>query len=94
MPIEFDPPTTKDLADLKTQRKATGKQMAELFWLGGDHQWRKYTGGQQPREMSPQMAFLGAAQMELTEDEFNRVLHRMATFGAHVRLVPDGDPPQ
>lgn len=92
MPIEFSAPSTKDLNDLKSQRKATGKEMADMFWLGGDHQWRKYTGGQQPREMSPQMAFLGAARMELSEDEFNRVLRRMATFGAHVRLVPDGEP--
>lgn len=91
MPIEFTAPSTKDLNDLKNQRKATGKQMADIFWLGGDHQWRKYTGGQQPREMSPQMAFLGAAYMELTEEEFNRVLRRMETFGARVRLVPDGE---
>lgn len=94
MPIEFDPPSTKDLADLKKRRNATGKEMAEIFWLGGDHQWRKYTGGHAPREMSPQMAFLGAARMELTDDEFNRVLQCMETFGARVRLVPGGEQEQ
>jgi hypothetical protein len=91
MPIKFDAPSTKDLNDLKTRRKATGKQMADMFWLGGDHQWRKYTGGAQPREMSPQMAFLGAAQMALTEEEFNRVLRTMETFGARVHQEPDGE---
>jgi hypothetical protein len=92
MPIEFEAPTTRDLNDLKNRHNATGKDMAELFWLGGDHQWRKYTGGNSPREMSPHMAFLGAARMCLTPEEFERVLAYMETFGARVRATSDGDP--
>ncbi|CAM2143856.1 XRE family transcriptional regulator [Pararobbsia alpina] len=91
MPIEFDPPSTQDLTQLKKDRAATGIEMAEIFWLGGDHQWRKYTGGKEPRVMGPHMAFLGAAKMELTAEEFDRVLRRMETFGARVRPAPDGE---
>lgn len=91
MPIQFSEPSTEDLAELKRRRNATGKEMAELFWLGGDHQWRKYTGGHDPRKMSPHMAFLGAARMTLTPEEFERVLKMMDTFGARVHQVSDGE---
>ncbi|VBB10611.1 XRE family transcriptional regulator [Burkholderia stabilis] len=92
MPIKYTPPGTRDLATLKHELNLTGKQMADLFWLAGDHQWRKYTGGQAPREMSPHMAFVAASKLALTEDEFARVLAKMADFGAHLEEVPDGEP--
>jgi hypothetical protein len=91
MPIQFSEPSIEDLAELKQRLNATGKEMAELFWLGGDHQWRKYTGGQEPRKMNPHMAFLGAAKMSLTPEEFQRVLEMMDTFGAHLRELPPGE---
>ncbi|WP_322073317.1 XRE family transcriptional regulator [Burkholderia cepacia] len=94
MPITYTPPGTQDLATLKHELNMTGKQMADLFWLGGDHQWRKYTGGQAPRELSPHMAFVAAAKLTLTEDEFARVLAKMATFGAHIENVPEENRPQ
>ncbi|WP_438820276.1 hypothetical protein [Burkholderia lata] len=68
--------------------------MADLFWLGGDHQWRKYTGGQTPRELSPHMAFVAAAKLSLSDEEFARVLAKMATFGAHVENAHEEDHPQ
>lgn len=92
MPIKYRPPSTRDLAKLKHELDRTGKQMSDLFWLAGDHQWRKYTGGQTPRELSPHMAFLGAAKLSLTEEEFARVVEKMAQFGAHVEEAPDGEP--
>ncbi|MFM0495579.1 MULTISPECIES: XRE family transcriptional regulator [Paraburkholderia] len=92
MPIRYRPPSTKDLADLKHHLNLTGKQMADLFWLAGDHQWRKYTGGQTPRELSPHMAFVAGAKLSLTEEEFARVLAKMAEFGAHVAEASDGEP--
>lgn len=92
MPITYTPPSTRDLADLKHELNMTGKQMADLFWLAGDHQWRKYTGGQAPRELSPHMAFVAAAKLSLTEDEIARVLARMAEFGAHVAEESAGEP--
>ncbi|MDE1138209.1 MAG: XRE family transcriptional regulator [Paraburkholderia tropica] len=91
MPITYTPPSTRDLADLKQKLNMTGKQMADLFWLAGDHQWRKYTGGQAPRELSPHMAFVAAAKLSLTEDELARVLGKMAEFGAHVAAASDGE---
>ncbi|HGL4258417.1 TPA: XRE family transcriptional regulator [Burkholderia dolosa] len=91
MPIQFNEPSTEDLAELKRRRNATGKEMAEAFWLGSDQQWRKYTGGKEPRKMGPHVAFVGAAHMALTEEEFNRVLQFMETFGAHVKQVPAGE---
>ncbi|WP_429499950.1 XRE family transcriptional regulator [Paraburkholderia youngii] len=87
MPIEFDEPSTEDLTDLKRRRNATGKEMADIFWLGGDHQFRKYTGGKEPRKMSFHVAFVGAAQMALPPEMFNLVLQEMATFGARARRV-------
>jgi len=91
MPIKYKPPGIRDLATLKHELNMTGKQMADLFWLAGDHQWRKYTGGHAPREMSPHMAFVAAAKLELTPDEFTRVLARMATFGAIVSETVEGE---
>lgn len=92
MPITYKPPSTRDLADLKQKLNMTGKQMADLFWLAGDHQWRKYTGGQAPRELSPHMAFVAAAKLSLTEEELARVLGKMAEFGAVVSADNDGEP--
>ncbi|WP_342346275.1 XRE family transcriptional regulator [Caballeronia zhejiangensis] len=69
----------------------TGKQMADLFWLAGDHQWRKYTGGQSPRELSPHMAFVAAAKLALTPEDFAHVLAKMAEFGALVEEDLAGD---
>jgi hypothetical protein len=60
--------------------------MAQLFGVAGGQQWRKYTGGAQPREMAPQMLFFGAARLALTEDEFSRVLDRMRSIGAEIDL--------
>ncbi|MDR8102435.1 XRE family transcriptional regulator [Burkholderia cenocepacia] len=91
MPIKYTPPGTQHLATLKHELNMTGKQMADLFWLGGDHQWRKYTGGQAPREMSPHMAFVAAAKLALTDEEFARVLAKMETFGARVEESPSGE---
>lgn len=92
MPITYTPPSTRDLANLKNELDRTGKQMADLFWLAGDHQWRKYTGGHAPRELSPHMAFVAAAKLSLTESEFARILAKMEEFGARVAEEPAGEP--
>lgn len=92
MPIKYKAPSTQDLAALKDRTHLKQKDLAELFWLGGDHQWRKYTGGAKPRELSPHMAFVGAARLVLTAEEFARIVDKMAEFGAHVSEVPDGEP--
>lgn len=61
MPIHYVPPTPEDLRALKQSLGYTGEQMAELFGLSGNNQWRKYTGGEEPRSMSLPMLFLAGA---------------------------------
>jgi hypothetical protein len=84
--MDYTPPTTDDLQTLKAELGATGTQMAILFGLAGDQQWRKYTGGQFPREMGPHMLFFGAARLALTADELARVLKRAAEIGGKLDL--------
>ena len=87
--MRYTPPTTRDLAALKASLERTGDEMADLFGLAGSHQWRKYTGGQSPREMSAQMAFFAAARLELDRAQMERIIRRMRDFGADIDL--DGD---
>lgn len=84
--MHYKPPTTRDLADLKAKMQSTGDQMAALFGLAGSHQWRKYTGGQKPRELSAHMAFFAAARLALTDKEIERVLEQMREIGAEISL--------
>jgi hypothetical protein len=84
----YKAPTPADLQALKTRLgNLTGKQMADLAGLAGDHQWRKYTGGQAPRELGLHMAFFMAARLALTEEELGRVLAEMRAMGAEVDLT-------
>jgi hypothetical protein len=87
--MRYTPPTTKDLADLKHELGMTGKQLAELFGVAGDHQWRKYTGGNAPRPMAPQMLFFAMARLELDDATIERVLQRMRRAGAAIDLNAD-----
>lgn len=61
MAIHYVPPTPADLQALKNRLGFTGEQMADLFGLAGNNQWRKYTGGNEPRPMSLPMLFLAGA---------------------------------
>lgn len=84
--MKYTAPTAEDFQRLKSELDRTGEQMAELFGVAGGQQWRKYTGGVSPREMSPQMLFFGAAQLALTRDEFERVLKKMREIGAQIEF--------
>jgi len=92
--MRYTPPTTEQLAAMKQELGLTGKQMAELFGLAGDHQWRKYTGGQQPRELSPQMLFFAMARLELDDAAIERILVRMRQAGATIDLAAAGEQEQ
>jgi len=87
--MRYTPPTPTDLQRLKSELDRTGEDMAELFGVAGGQQWRKYTGGAQPREMAPQMLFFGAARLVLTDGELQRVLDRMRDIGAQIDLASD-----
>jgi hypothetical protein len=84
----YQPPTAADLARLKDQLGFTSPQMADLAGLAQGAQWRKYTGGAQPRELSPHMHFYMAALLTLTPEELERVVCAMREQGASVEVGP------
>lgn len=84
--MKYTAPTAEDFQRLKNELGRTGEQMAELFAVASGQQWRKYTGGISPREMSPQMLFFGAARLVLSNDEFERVLAKMREIGAQIEV--------
>ncbi|WP_315858227.1 hypothetical protein [Burkholderia cepacia] len=82
--MEYTPPKAKDLQRLKDELGRTGEQMAELFGVAGGQQWRKYTGGGAPRELSPHILFFGAARLVLPDDQLALVLNKMREIGAQI----------
>ncbi|MBU9837356.1 XRE family transcriptional regulator [Rahnella sp. L72c] len=81
---EYTPPTPDDLEKLKTDLGYTGVQMADLAGVASNSQWRKYTGGAEPRAMSPHILFFMAAQLTLTDAETQRVIDKMKDIGANI----------
>lgn len=81
----YTAPTTDDLTRLKEQLGFTGNQMADLAMLAGNSQWRKYTGGNSPRSISPHMLFFIAAQLSLSDDELKKVIDKMIDVGADIK---------
>ncbi len=79
---EYTPPTPDDLNQLKEQLGYTGAQMADLAGVASNSQWRKYTGGESPRAMSPHILFFMAAQLALDPNELKQVLSKMREIGA------------
>lgn len=82
---EYSPPSTDDLSRLKDELGYTGNQMADLAGVSSNSQWRKYTGGESPRDMSPHILFFLAAQLSLSEEEINKVLKKMQEIGAEIK---------
>ncbi|ECH5262716.1 helix-turn-helix transcriptional regulator, partial [Salmonella enterica] len=70
---DYTPPTPEDLNQLKETLGYTGAQMADLAGVASNSQWRKYTGGESPRAMSPHILFFMAAQLTLSEDDINKI---------------------
>ncbi|KMK25720.1 hypothetical protein [Pluralibacter gergoviae] len=79
---DYTPPSPEDLEKLKERLGFTGNQMADLAGVSSNSQWRKYTGGAEPRAMSPHILFFMAAQLALDESELTRVLAKMKEIGA------------
>ncbi|ENM2868526.1 helix-turn-helix transcriptional regulator [Citrobacter koseri] len=79
---DYAPPTPEDLNQLKEQLGYTGTQMADLAGVASNSQWRKYTGGESPRAMSPHILFFIAAQLSLNNNELNKILGKMREIGA------------
>ncbi|WP_460208428.1 helix-turn-helix domain-containing protein [Klebsiella oxytoca] len=79
---DYTPPSPNDLNRLKDELGYTGNQMADLAGVASNSQWRKYTGGESPRAMSPHILFYMAAQLALTPEELDRVISKMQQIGA------------
>lgn len=84
----YSPPSAADLARLKSDLNFTSPQMADLTGLAHGAHWRKYTGGNTPRELGMQMHFYLAALLTLSEDELARVAETMREQGAEIELGP------
>ncbi|UTL84020.1 XRE family transcriptional regulator [Serratia marcescens] len=82
---EYTPPSPNELEKLKSHLGYTGTQMAELAGVASNSQWRKYTGGTEPRAMSPHILFFMSAQLTLSEDELSRVVNKMKDIGAIIK---------
>lgn len=81
---DYIPPTTDDLNRLKEELGFTGNQMADLAGVASNSQWRKYTGGAEPRAMSPHILFFIASQLALTDEQLKEVLNKMREIGAEI----------
>ncbi|HBN7020107.1 TPA: XRE family transcriptional regulator [Escherichia coli] len=81
---DYVPPAPDELNKLKEQLSYTGTQMADLAGVASNSQWRKYTGGESPRAISPHILFYIAAQLSLTDAELDKVLSKMKEIGASV----------
>ncbi|WP_410739296.1 helix-turn-helix domain-containing protein [Citrobacter sedlakii] len=81
---DYTPPTPDDLNQLKEQLGYTGTQMADLAGVASNSQWRKYTGGESPRAMSPHILFFMAAQLALSDKELTAVINKMREIGARI----------
>jgi predicted transcriptional regulator len=81
---EYTPPTPEDLEQLKSELGYTGTQMADLAGVASNSQWRKYTGGAEPRAMSPHILFFIAAQLSLNDKDLQLVIDEMKRIGASI----------
>jgi hypothetical protein len=90
--MQYEPPKPEDLERLKHELQLSSSQMADLFGVQGGRQWRKYTGGETPREISPHILFFAMARLELDAESIERVLARMRKAGAQIDLEAAGEP--
>lgn len=91
--MQYTPPTPEQLERLKQELNLSSAQMAELFGVQGGRQWRKYTGGESPRELSPHILFFAAARLALIPGEIELVLDKMRDMGARIDLTRSSDSP-
>lgn len=82
----YTPPTPSDLEKLKQELNLSSAGMADLFGVQGGRQWRKYTGGETPRDISPHLLFFAMARLELDSETMERILNRMRAVGATIEL--------
>lgn len=81
---QYHPPSPGELDELKRGLKYTGEQMAALAGVSSDSQWRKYTGGENPRAISQHILFYISAQLVMEEKELTAILEKMRELGARI----------
>lgn len=81
---DYTPPSPEDLEELKKHLGYTGNQMADLAGVASNSQWRKYTGGESPRAMSPHILFFIAVQLTLSNEELEKITNKMREIGAQI----------
>lgn len=81
---DYVPPAPEELNKLKEELGYTGTEMADLAGVASNSQWRKYTGGESPRAMSPHILFFMAAQLALSDKELTAVINKMREIGARI----------
>ncbi|HGL6313973.1 hypothetical protein QZM26_17755 [Burkholderia multivorans] len=64
--------------------------MADLFGLAGNNQWRKYTGGHDPRPMSLPMLFLAGAILNRDKNVAD-VFSWCSQVGATIEFANEAD---
>ncbi|MES9987059.1 MAG: helix-turn-helix transcriptional regulator [Candidatus Thiodiazotropha endolucinida] len=84
--MKYTPPTTDDLQVIRKDLGLTQSEMAEFIHVAGGQQWRKYTGGKNPRHMSFHMLFFLAAKLTMDRDELDRVYKKMVELGATIEI--------
>lgn len=95
--MRYKAPSTEALGRLKARLGYTGSQMAVLFGVSDDKQFRKYTGGKRPRPVSLHMLFFAMAHQVLKQKDIEAVYDAMRESGAVVDPAgapdpePDGD---
>ncbi|HBP8874064.1 TPA: helix-turn-helix transcriptional regulator [Escherichia coli] len=82
---DYVPPIPEELNKLKEELGYTGTQMADLAGVASNSQWRKYTGGESPRAISPHILFFMAAQLVLSSDDLDKILSKMREIGAEIK---------
>lgn len=80
----------EDLARLQKELGYTGSQMAKFLGVSNDKQYRKYTGGKQPRVVNMHMLFWAMAHRVLKQKDIELVYEAMRESGAVID--PDGEP--
>lgn len=85
----YTPPSTVDLEALKNRLNKTGNDMAAIAGLSDGRQWRKYTGGAKPREVSAQMLFFIAARLSLRDEQLDAIYEQMREMGADLEFNED-----
>lgn len=86
----YVPPSPQALVAVKDACGLTGERLAEMLGLSDGRQWRKYTGGAAPRQMSAAMLFTLAAMLELDEATVRRLRARMVALGAEFASGAEG----